>query len=112
MVTRAAALEKYREEVSEMFRDAEPEVSPVVAERVMQIGNDAIASMPETVPEKQPEDPKEVMLKKLKDEIEKMKANTDVSDDLKAKLDQIPGAVETALEEQAPAAQEPAPATS
>lgn len=103
----AKAVAKLRDEISKMF-EGDEEVDPAVVERVMQIANDALAAMPEPVKDEPAPDPKQVALDKLNAEIEAMKANTNLSDELKSKLDGIPGAVEAALAEDAPA--EPAPA--
>ena len=104
---KVARLAKLREKISEMF-EGDDKADPVVVERVNQIANDAVASMPEAPPKEEPvQDPKDVMLERLKERVEAIKASTDVSDELKAKLDQVASAVEAVLaEEEAPASAE------
>ena len=75
----------------------DPEINPVIAERVNQIANDAIASMP---PEQVTvEDPEEAMMEKLKAQV----AAITEPPELVEKLQAVVAAIEAAVAESAPA---------
>lgn len=76
-------------------KEGDKETDPFIAERVNQIANDAIASMPEQ-PE-QASDPEKAMMEKLKAQVETIKEPPELVEKLQA----IVATIETAVTEDA-----------
>lgn len=76
-------------------KEGDKETDPFIAERVNQIANDAIASMPEQ-PE-QSSDPKEAMVEKLKAQVEAIKEPPELVEKLQA----VVAAIEATVTEDA-----------
>jgi hypothetical protein len=97
-VDKVALGERLRLKIDEMF-SSDDKADPIVVERLNQIANDAVASMPVAPKEPFAEKPEEGMTRRLKEQIETLKANSDVKPELAEKLDQIVAAVEAAVSE-------------
>src|SRR4029077_4276504 len=99
-VDKTVLREKMRVKVDEMFniKEGDKETNPIIVERVNQIVNDAIASMPEQPMQVSTEKPEEAMLRKLKEDVERMSAGIQPPE-LADKLKEIPSAIEAAIAE-------------
>lgn len=71
----------------------DPEINPIIAERVNQIANDAIASMPEQPVEASRGNPKEEMVKRLKARVETITEPPELVEKLQAVVAEIEAAV-------------------
>jgi predicted transcriptional regulator len=97
-IDKVALRERMRLKIDEMF-SKDDKADPIVVERINQIINDAVASMPEAPKEPSTEKPEDGMTRRLKERVETLKANSDVKPELAEKLDEIAAAVEAALSE-------------
>ena len=79
-------------------KEGDKETDPIIAERVNQIANDALASMPEQ-PEAVAEDPEEAMVARLKAQVEAITEPPELVEKLQA----VVAAIEAAVAESAPA---------
>jgi hypothetical protein len=106
-VDKAVLKEKMRVKVNEMFSDEKTD--PIIVERVNQIVNDAIAGMPEKPAPPATEKPEEAMMRRLKEDVERMTASIQPPE-LADKIKGIPSAIEAAIVEGDTPAATPTPA--
>jgi hypothetical protein len=109
-VDKAALKQKLSVKINEMF-GKDDKADPIVVERVNQIVNDAVSSMPDTPKEPSAEKPKDALIRRLKEQVEAVKAGSDPKSELVKKIDQVVAAVEAAMSESAAAKPPVAPVT-
>lgn len=89
-------VKKLKLKVEEML-NKDDKTDPIVVERVNQIFNDAIAGMPpEKLQEPVKEKPEELLVRRLKEQIEAVKVKSDASSETSKKLKEILALVESA----------------
>jgi hypothetical protein len=99
--------QKLKMKVDEVL-DGEKDLKPEAAERVNQIVNDAVVSMPPKIISDTPQEKPEVALAhKLKTQIDAAVANSDITPELAAKLEALFADIEAAFKTEKP----PVPAT-